>query len=454
VDWATRVLAQTFVISAGNNPSCGVGAPGIAFSVITVGSQFDNNNGGWAGDGMSAFSAATEGCVASGNCTSDFEKPEVVAVGQDIRSTNNTGGVNATGVNGTSFSAPQVTGQVASMLNRKPCQNTWPETNKAAVLVSAYHDIVAGREQDGVGSVVMNNSDDTYRFNRFLNSSASCASFSNCAGPFNRLHDNLISVPSTALNKPMRVAISWDADSNGSTIDRQGADIDLCVRNPSNVIIACSSSFGNTWEMVEFTPTVAGAYDVSLTLFNCPGYPGGSVAERCSAGALAPSWPGTFYGVAWSFREIPDICSPGGSGGLTVLPSTGVPSLAINNTNGWTFFDSYPTSAFNQSGREAVFQLTITAPRDLRATDTNGSLDLHWVRITSCSTPTITALASGINIAQVNDAPAGTYHLIVDGFNGAVGSTALTVSVLPTTTFGAEAAELSADEKAEQERRK
>jgi hypothetical protein len=77
-----------------------------------------------------------------------MEKPEVVAVGQDRRSTSDTG-IPAAGVNGTSFSAPTLAGQVTQMLARRPLQTSWPETNKAAVLASAYHDIVVERRGTG-----------------------------------------------------------------------------------------------------------------------------------------------------------------------------------------------------------------------------------------------------------------------------------------------------------------
>jgi len=40
---------------------------------------------------------------------------------------------------------------VAQLLSRKPGQNVRPETNKAAVLVSAYPDISGGTDKDGVG---------------------------------------------------------------------------------------------------------------------------------------------------------------------------------------------------------------------------------------------------------------------------------------------------------------
>ena len=54
-----------------------------------------------------------------------------------------------------------VTGQAPLMYARQPGQVGWPETTKAAVLASAFHDIEPGRSRDGVGAVMDNISDDT-----------------------------------------------------------------------------------------------------------------------------------------------------------------------------------------------------------------------------------------------------------------------------------------------------
>ncbi len=436
-DWATKVLAATLVISSGNTTGvCGafpndfyVSTPGLAWSVITVGSQFDLNNGWWSGDGLSAFSRYVNPVGSPSGGTGGQEKPEVVAVGQDVRTTDAAGGDHLTpaGVNGTSFSAPQVAGQVVQMLSRKPGQSGWPETNKAAVLASAYHDIVAGTDRDGVGSVVMNNSDATYLLNRFINASASCASFSSCAAPFYRFHDNLINIPASQVGKPVRVAVAWDSVSNGSTSDVLGGDIDMCIRAPDNVtIVGCSSSFANAWEMVQFNPTVAGLYDVRLQLFNCPNYPGATVSERCSAGSLSPSWPGTFYGIAWSFKDVPNICT-----GIPSQTTSTSFSYVANTANGPTFFDSYAGWATNQSGREHVFLLNLTTTKDLKVTDNNGNLDIHILQIPACTADPIvpTVVAQGTNSAFKDNAPAGRYYIVLDGLNGAVGSATVTVSL-------------------------
>ena len=76
------------------------------------------------------------------------------------------------------------------------------------MLVSAYHDIVGGTSQDGLGEVVMQNSDDTYRLGRSVDTSMAAGTTA----------DTNIPVALTA-GQRVKVAIAWDANSNGSTTD-------------------------------------------------------------------------------------------------------------------------------------------------------------------------------------------------------------------------------------------
>jgi Subtilase family len=409
VDWATKVLAQTFVISAGNN-SCGnndhkVSAPGLAWSAITVGATGDNNNGFWTGDFLTSFSNFVNPGFAPG-----MEKPEVVAVGFDQCLTNHLATFIDCGNAGTSFSAPQVAGQVTDMLARRPGQNMWPETNKAAVLVSAYHDITAGTSQDGLGEVVMNNSDDTYRLGRFFNNSMP----SGTPADINHL-------VSLVAGQRVKVAIAWDSIAScgagplrtcpSDTLT--GEDIDLHILRPDGTFLIGSLSVQNAWESVEFTAPVTGTYTFREHRFSNP---------------LAAS---TFIGMAWSIRSIPDICSPPAR---TFGPSGG--SLFTSTANGPTYFDSYAGWGFSQTGREQLFTYVNTAPHNLTFTDTNGNIDLHALQF-ACSPFSIvpTVRANGFNsITLVNAAP-GTYRFIGDGFNGFVGTDTFTLTVAaPTST--------------------
>jgi hypothetical protein len=305
LDWAVRILHATIVVSTGNtattcldaannlDPKLGenVSSPGVAWNVITVGSHTDGNTGFWLDDAMSAFSAWRNPEFAPG-----MEKPEVVAVGENIRTTDDTlahDWLTQDGVNGTSFSAPLVAGQIALMLSRQPGQTVWPETNKAAVLASAFHDIAGGfaeQSEDGVGSVTMNHSDETYRLGRFVNGSRAGVPLQ--AADFPQNYENSMTL---AAGDRVRVATVWDSISNGSTSDVLGADIDLCIRQPDDMtIIACSSSLENAWELVEFTAPVSGQYDILIDLY-------GSDVD----------WPGTFLGTAWAIESTPNFCTGG-----------------------------------------------------------------------------------------------------------------------------------------------
>jgi len=405
VDWAISNLWVTFVISAGNlHPDCTnvtdneqVSSPGLAWGAITVGSQEDDNSGFWSGDSWSTFSKWRNPDFASG-----MEKPEVVAVGQDVRTTDAAGGdhLTAVGVNGTSFSAPMVAGQVAQLLSRRPGQNIWPEANKAAVLASAFHDIETGRDKDGVGSVVMNISDDTYRLGRFRNTDWSVAS---------NFPVQYLDVVSLTAGQRCRVAIAWDSwSTGGGGTDQLGADIDLYIIGPTGSTVASSISISNAWEMVDFVAPASGTYDIRIVLFS-----------------YVPGWPGTYLGTAWATYNVPNFCT-----GYVSVPATGG-TFTVNTANGSTFFDAYPGVGWSESGREKVYRLNLTTTKDIAVTDTNADLDLFVLQFPSCGADPIvpTVKGYGMNSVSINDASAGIYWIVVDGWNGYVGTTSMTVSV-------------------------
>jgi len=402
VDWAERFLFQTFVISSGNTSGCvsndlKVSAPGLAWGPITVGAIRDGNNGFWNDDAMASFSRYQNPTVFP---NLGQEKPEVVAVGVDQALTDQSW--ISLGNNGTSFAAPQVAGQVASMLARRPAQNVWPETNKAAVLASAYHDIVAGTDQDGLGAVVMQNSEDTYRLGRFFNDcGAGCVPML----PANFPRDHLVSL---SAGQRVKIAISWDTNSNGSSSDVLGANIALQVFRPEGNLLCSAASLANAWQACEFTAPVSGTYRFREALVSA------------QAG-----WPGTYVGMAWSIRNIPDFC--------TRPPAISVPStggtFSINTANGPTYFDSYAGWANPQTGREQVLIYFNGAPHKITFTDTSAAVDLHILQFSSCLAQPIvpTVRAQGSNVAVINNASAGTYFLVGDS-NG-TGGLADTMSV-------------------------
>jgi hypothetical protein len=422
VDWATRNLRDTFLISSGNSGNCGgdqrVTSPAHAWSVIAVGNFSDKNNGWWSDDAM-----ANSSCWKNPDYATSMEKPEVVAVGTSVMTTDlGAKGITASAVSGTSYSAPQVAGQVALMLARKPGQEAWPETNKAAVLASAWHDLEGGlldKSRDGVGGVVIRVSDDTYRLNRFINDCkpGSCAPLT--AGDFPRHHNDVMSL--TAGQK-VRVAMAYTSWSTGPTgTDQLGADLDLAVYDPNGNWVASSASAQNTWEMVEFTAPVTGAYDIRINLINS---------------SVAAGWPGTYVGIAWSIQSIPTFCTDAVS-----VPNTGGTFL-VDTANGTTFFDTYPGwGGASQTGREKSLRLGPSSEgRNITVTLSDDDLDLHILQVGAklvgqalvpdCSADPFNPLVLGQGSKSVSvNLPAGLafYFIVVDGPK--VDNTNVTVSV-------------------------
>ena len=158
---------------------------------------------------------------------------------------------------GTSYATPSVSGQVVQLLSRQPGQTLWPETNKAAVLVSALNDVdpSLGEHKDGVGAVVMSYSDDTYKSGRFAN---------HYLGPFSPFTRVLrtYSIPLTA-GRQARVAIAWDSWSTaGAGTNQLGVDLDLVVTAPDGSMAGQGTRGGEAWDMADFFAPVAGTYTV------------------------------------------------------------------------------------------------------------------------------------------------------------------------------------------------
>ncbi|HEU5317485.1 MAG TPA: S8 family serine peptidase, partial [Chloroflexota bacterium] len=411
-DHVVRNLGRTLVVSAGNSSWCQVGWPANAWNVITVGAISDNGNAFLEGDTMAGFSSFIDPAF------SGAMKPEVVAPGVSVQSTDTTccdwlsGGFGS----GTSFAAPQVTGQVALAIARQPGQSGWPETNKAVVLASAYQNVAAGTQQDGVGQPIVTNSDSAYRNGQFRNDcGAGCVPLQ--AVDFPRSYV----VPLTA-GKRVRVGLAYDSVptctgsrlSTGCASDVRGADIDLRILKPDGTYLTGSFSIANTWELVEFTVPVSGNYTFR--------------AELTGADA---GWPGTFVGVAWALRNRPTYCTDVSP----VSPVVGTTkAFQVDTLRYPTFYDMYPGYGALLNGRERVFKVVVPAgtTRNIKVTDTNASMDLVIFRTSTnacdetADTPTV--LAAGFNLAQVKDAPEGTYYVAVDGYNGYVGTTAVTFS--------------------------
>ena len=238
VDWAVKNLSATVTISAGNASNC---------AANDLQGQLPGTRGARSPSARSMMAPAGSGRRCDGRLlastrtrpsSAGMEKPEVVAVGVGRVTTDASG-----------FSAVDrhqlrrtlvVAGQVANCCLDGPARRLWPETNKAAVLVSAFHDIeggLANRSRDGVGAIVMKTTATTPTGSV----GSSIHSGNAAAGSFPKNY----TIPLTA-GQVARAATTWDANSSRCGPSTLGADIDLCVfRNDTGAQVACSASMQN-----------------------------------------------------------------------------------------------------------------------------------------------------------------------------------------------------------------
>lgn len=275
-DYYARSANKLIVAAAGESPNCDAGlmmSPAKGWNVLAVGAYDDRNDGVWGNDFMADWSPINNPTTPHG----DHEKPELVAVG-----------VNVTGVvingrlieeEGTSLSAPQVSGLAALLMERMDFLRFWPEGNRAVILASATHNIegssipITGQDsRDGAGGINM----------AFASSIAKVPKLSNQA-PCNNscwwafaIDNNTFPVDSFLLRYVRlekgdlaRIAISWLAQADCSSVeicnyDRLATDLHLGVRAPNGDFVGWSASWDNNYEIVEFEATQTGLYQVMV----------------------------------------------------------------------------------------------------------------------------------------------------------------------------------------------
>lgn len=119
--WLDHIAAVhniSFVVSAGNQ-EVKISVPALAYNVITVGAIDNNSTSTTTDDSFCNYSDYDNG--------DGCEKPDILAQG------------NILGKQGTSFSAPYVSGVVALMLELRPSLAVYPHIVKAILLASCHH---------------------------------------------------------------------------------------------------------------------------------------------------------------------------------------------------------------------------------------------------------------------------------------------------------------------------
>jgi subtilisin family serine protease len=238
-------------------------SPATAYNVVTVGAFDDKNSFLWAGDTMSTFTSSVDP-ISTHN---DREKPEISAPGTGIRSTLTAfpwlGNYGST--NGTSYSSPIVAGAAVQMMQRNTVLQSWPESVKAILMVTALHDVEPPArlsEKEGAGSLVAIYADQIVRR---VGGNWGGVSYSCTAA----LDTSMTTMALTA-GRRLRAVVAWDNDPAYTSYSTQPcADLDLQIVNSAGAVVASSSSWDNTYEIVDFTVPATGTYTLRVHKYRC-----------------------------------------------------------------------------------------------------------------------------------------------------------------------------------------
>jgi hypothetical protein len=273
----------TVVHSAGNStdqmPDCrakgGTGiattgmviSPGLGFNVITVGG---------ADREISSQYSGVWPCSAwknPGSTNGDRNKPEVIApavlldtlttCGQESYFDPNTCDMYGE-VDGTSLSAPFVTGAAALLLQSAPILGSWPEIVKAVLMAASQPMTTSDTDHYGAGLVNIGAAADTIRG---VNGNWGGDNPPQCSGTWPYTQQMYLLAGSQT-----RFAIVWSQDPNYSQYANQPqADLDLWALDPQGNQF--QSQVGNSWdnnyEFIDFVPPQTGTYTLMVTNYRC-----------------------------------------------------------------------------------------------------------------------------------------------------------------------------------------
>lgn len=266
---------RTIVVAAGNraagtlpdgtpcpNTDGNVTSPGLAYNVITVGNYNDQNTVDWADDAVGPCSSWGDPTSSHG----DREKPELAAPGTLITTTSIAAPWDNYTDTGTSFAAPMVTGAAALMMQRDLVLSSNPEAVRAILMATAVNDIedtpTVLSERDGAGGVALDRADNVVRD---VNGSWDTRAYTCSAPNFTRL-----TTMTLAAGVRARFVISWTNNPSYSSYATQpGADLDLEVVDSAGNLVAATYTWDDTYDIAEFTPTVAGTYHLEVYKNRC-----------------------------------------------------------------------------------------------------------------------------------------------------------------------------------------
>lgn len=269
--------ATTVVASAGNrgtDVNAGVGSPGLGYGVLTVGNYDDVDTSRWGDDVMWSTSSFRD----PGSLHGDRNKPEIAAPGV-VETTQFDDFVASIG---TSFAAPHVSGAAALLQQRDAMFELFPEGVKAVLMASAIHNIEGATrtsDRDGAGGLVVDNADNIFR--------GVTGDWDGRLETCDEGNAHVVTTMQLRAGLRTRAVLVWGTEGNyGRYALEPSADLDLDVWAPGGVRVASSGTWENSYEIVEFTPSVSGPHDLRVFDFRCDG-----AAARRVAWAWVQEYP-------------------------------------------------------------------------------------------------------------------------------------------------------------------
>jgi hypothetical protein len=262
LDYIVRNIWATVTVAAGNeNGACGSGtgrvtSPGRAYNVITVGNYFDSNSETRSDDGIASCSSYIDPSTGIG-------KPEVAGSGSSIISTTDADPWIGNVGSGTSYAAPMVAGQAALLMERSNTLKNLPEAVKAIIMATALHNIEGDSrfsDYDGAGGVDMRAA-----FNLVDQGLWAWDSVNSDDFPYSHTYFAFA-------GETVRAAIAWDSNpASDYSSDPLDADIDLRIYEPDGDYVTGSTSFSDSYEIVEFIAAETGLYEMRISDFRFDG---------------------------------------------------------------------------------------------------------------------------------------------------------------------------------------
>jgi serine protease AprX len=269
-DYIVRYIWDTVTASAGNLGFCTskgyVNSVGSGFNTIAVGNYDDSGTVSSTDNVMWPTSSWEDPLSLHG----DREKPEVAAPGANIKTTvmsPNFACDMAEIGSGTSFSAPAVAGLAADLIQVNSSLRIFPESLKALILAGATDNIegTAGlSEKDGAGGVNALTSYTSTINNRYR-------WFDVVPSSFDANRDLTIDMGWVNAGQRVKIALVWDSTPTSDYLtDPLKADLDLYVFGPNQ--FQGSASFDNSYEVVDFTATQSGNFQIKVKNFRFDGF--------------------------------------------------------------------------------------------------------------------------------------------------------------------------------------